>query len=172
MSLAPLSDEDKQFLRAILANPAELTAWLAYADWLDERDDPRAEFVRLEVQLTSANVTQTERYGITARLEELRPTLDRDWVAIFDRPRIENCDATFAFKCPKTWEQLAGTDDPNVRHCPTCDEEVHYCHTLDQARGHALSGHCVAVATGVDRFPGDLRRSGGGWAGSRPPRSR
>lgn len=157
MAHPPLSDEDKQFLRAILANPAELTAWLAYADWLDEHDDPRAEFVRLEVQLTSASVTQTERYGITARLEELRPTFDRDWVAIFDRPRIENCDELFAFKCPKKWEQLAGTDDPNVRHCGTCDKRVHYCHSLTEAYGHARRGQCVAVATGVDRFPGDMK---------------
>ena len=167
MPLPPLSDEDKQFLRAILANPAELTAWLAYADWLDEHQEPlRSEFLRLEVQLTAATVTQTERHRIAARLEELRPQLDPNWVAVFDRPRIENCDATFAFKCPKKWEQLRGTDDPNVRHCETCDEEIHYCHSLAQARGHALNGHCVAVATGVDRFPGDLGRRGAGAAAS------
>ena len=41
--------------------------------------------------------------------------LDPDWVAIFDRPRVENCDELFAFKCPKQWEKLQGTDDPTVR---------------------------------------------------------
>ncbi|VTT99196.1 unnamed protein product [Gemmataceae bacterium] len=47
---APLSFEDKAFVRAILNSPADLTGWLAYADWLDEHEDPRATFIRLEVK--------------------------------------------------------------------------------------------------------------------------
>ena len=86
----------------------------------------------------------------------MRPTLDPNWVAIFDRPRIENCDELFASKCSKKWEQLAGTDDPSVRHCPTCGKDVFYCHSLEDASFRALFGDCVAVATGVNRFPGDL----------------
>ena len=31
---AVMHHHDRAFLRAILNNPAELTAWLAYADWL------------------------------------------------------------------------------------------------------------------------------------------
>lgn len=158
MSHPALSDEDKVFLRAILASPAEQTAWLAYADWLDEHADPRAEFIRLEVQFTSPEATQTDRYGIIARLEELRSALDPDWVAIFDRPRVENCDELFAFKCPRKWERLAGTDDPNVRRCDSCQKEVYYCQSLTEAYDHARQGDCVAVATGVDRFPSDLER--------------
>lgn len=159
MPLIPLSDEDKQFLRAILANPAELTAWLAYADWLDEHAQPvRAEFVRLQVQFTAASVSDTERHRMAARLEALRPKLDPNWVAVFDRPRIENCDETFAFKCPKKWEQLDGTDNPNARHCASCNKTIHYCYSMSEAYGHARRGHCVAVATAVARFPGDLDR--------------
>lgn len=34
------------FARAILADPADEAPWLVFADWLDERDDPRGPFVR------------------------------------------------------------------------------------------------------------------------------
>ncbi|MDY3558063.1 TIGR02996 domain-containing protein [Gemmata sp. JC673] len=157
MPRPPLSDEDKQFLRAILAEPAELTAWLAYADWLDEHEErDRSEFLRLEVRFVARSTSQTERHRIATRLETLRPTLDPNWVAIFDRPPIENCDKVFEFPCPKKWEQLQGTDDPNVRHCGSCGEDVYYSQSLTEARTHAQMGRCVAVATGVDRFPGDL----------------
>ena len=44
-------DDDIAFQRAILANPADTTLKLVYADWLQDRGDPRAEYVRLQVQL-------------------------------------------------------------------------------------------------------------------------
>lgn len=156
MSHTAFTDDDRAFLRGIMSNPAELTAWLVYADWLDEHDDPRAEFLRLEVKRLAHDTSQTERFGIVARLEELRSALDPDWVAIFDRPRVENCDKLFAFKCPKQWEKLKGTDDPTVRHCDACQKQVYYCNTMRQAYDHAQKGDCVAIAEGVARFPGDL----------------
>jgi uncharacterized protein (TIGR02996 family) len=40
------------FLRAIRANPDDDTARLAFADWLDENDEPeRAEFIRVQIEL-------------------------------------------------------------------------------------------------------------------------
>ncbi len=38
---------EEQFLEAIREDPAEPTAWLALADWLEERGDPRGELLRL-----------------------------------------------------------------------------------------------------------------------------
>jgi uncharacterized protein (TIGR02996 family) len=141
----PLSDEDKAFIRAILNNPAELTGWLAYADWLDERDDPRAEFVRLHVQLLS-HERRREPTQVQKRLEELRQSLDPNWLAVFERAPIENCDDEFAFKCPKKWEQLKGTDNPRVRHCDTCEKQVYFCLTLGEARERTRLGLCVAIS--------------------------
>lgn len=43
-------DDDIAFQRAIMANPADTTLKLVYADWLQERNDPRAEFVRAQVE--------------------------------------------------------------------------------------------------------------------------
>ena len=45
-----MSDE-AAFLAAIAAEPADDTRRLVYADWLDERGDPRGEYLRLELQL-------------------------------------------------------------------------------------------------------------------------
>jgi uncharacterized protein (TIGR02996 family) len=39
------------FLQAILANPDDDTPRLVYADWLEERGDPRGEFIRLQCEL-------------------------------------------------------------------------------------------------------------------------
>jgi uncharacterized protein (TIGR02996 family) len=37
---------DEPFLRAILANPEDDAPWLIYADWLEERGDPRTALYR------------------------------------------------------------------------------------------------------------------------------
>ena len=149
--------EDKAFIGAILDNPAELSAWLVYADWLDENDNPaQAEFLRLMARRGQLTNTQPEWYTVEERLRELRATLKAVWVEVFDRPKIENCDAAFRFQCPKQWENLKITGDPTVRHCVACEKNVHYCHTLPEAQSHARQGHCVAVQLGVLRFPNDL----------------
>jgi uncharacterized protein (TIGR02996 family) len=150
--------EDRAFIRAILANPAELTAWLVYADWLDEHDNPiHAEFLRLMARRGQLRNTDLEYYAVEERLQELRATLDQNWVTTFDRPKIENCEAAFRFVCPKQWEKLKVTGDPAVRHCDACNKKVHYCHTLPEAQSHARQGHCVAVQLGVLRYPDDLK---------------
>ena len=43
-------DEEAGFIAALLAEPDERTVLLAYADWLDDRDDPRGEYLRLVVE--------------------------------------------------------------------------------------------------------------------------
>ncbi len=159
---APLLDEDKAFIRAILNDPAELTTWLVYADWLDEHDDPRAEFIRLQVQALSPDGSRTNPFGVLDRLEQLRPTLDQDWVAVFERSPIEHCDDEFAFKCPKKWENLKGTDNPRVRHCDTCEKKVYFCITLREARGRARHGLCVALSPAVPRHHSNLARPDSG----------
>jgi len=123
--------EDRAFIRGILSNPGELSAWLVYADWLDEHDNPfQAEFLRLMARRGQLSNTELEWYTVEARLEELRGTLDAVWVEVFDRPKIENCAPTFKFQCPKQWESLTVTGDPTVRHCGACDKDVYYCHPI------------------------------------------
>ena len=155
--------EDISFIRAILANPSELTAWLVYADWLDEHENrAQAEFLRLMARRGQLRNTDVEWYTVEERLEELRTNLKPVWVEVFDRPKVENCNAAFRFQCPKQWENLKVTGEPTVRHCDACDRPVHYCHTLPEAQHHARAGHCVAVQLGVLRYPDDLKPIGSG----------
>ena len=65
-----MSDETP-FLEAIRRNPADDLARLGYADWLDERGDPRAEYLRLTHEIRR----------VTTRLAALRPTVPSEWAA-------------------------------------------------------------------------------------------
>ena len=48
-SIPPCEDpEEQKLLHAIAARPDDDALRLIYADWLEERDDPRCEYVRLE----------------------------------------------------------------------------------------------------------------------------
>jgi uncharacterized protein (TIGR02996 family) len=42
---------EQPFLESIRESPGEASLWLILADWLEERDDPRAELVRLTLSL-------------------------------------------------------------------------------------------------------------------------
>jgi uncharacterized protein (TIGR02996 family) len=146
---APLSDDDKAFIRAILDHPDELTTWLAYADWLDDRGDPRSEFLRLTAERrTSSDEDRTA--AIDARLEELRAQLDPNWMLVFETAALANCrGAGWAFRCPLNWNQLAPTDTPDIRICHTCKSPVFFCHTIEEARQFASSGQCVALSSRI-----------------------
>jgi uncharacterized protein (TIGR02996 family) len=77
--------DDADFLRAIAEDRDDDALRLVYADWLDERADPRGEYLRLQQQVVRA----------TARMEELRRQLDPAWTdAVRLTPR--RCDVQLA----------------------------------------------------------------------------
>src|SRR5262245_25055524 len=124
---APLTTDDRGFIRAILDYPEELTNWLVYADWLDERGDPRAEFLRLMVERQQSDAADPDR---DTRLTKLRAELDPQWMLVFDTPRVSNCRfSDWRFVCPKSWDQLSPTDEPDIRICHECKSPVFFCHS-------------------------------------------
>src|SRR5690242_1443256 len=46
-----MTPDEEAFLRAICENPDDDLPRLVYADWLDERGDPRGEFIRVQIGL-------------------------------------------------------------------------------------------------------------------------
>lgn len=153
--------DDEDFIRAILAQPDDPVPRLIYADWLEERGDPRGEFLRIESELTlSAEVLTAnsclQRAGLRTRLRELRHVLDPAWLTQLDRTRIENCPLRWRFACPRQWQQLQLTGNTAVRYCGGCDKNVHYCRSVNEARAHSAAGRCVAVDSRIERSPGDL----------------
>jgi uncharacterized protein (TIGR02996 family) len=77
--------EETAFLSAISAAPDDDTARLVYADWLDERSDPRAEYLRLEVKRHRMTPRERRKDDPFYQLERLRPHATPDWLSRIDR---------------------------------------------------------------------------------------
>jgi uncharacterized protein (TIGR02996 family) len=79
-------NDDIAFQRAILANPADTTLKLVYADWLQERGDPRAEYVRLQLALGPVRVWEGPGlwWKETEPLRKLAVELDPGWIALME----------------------------------------------------------------------------------------
>lgn len=68
------------FLEALRANPADDTARLVYADWLDDRDQhEKAEYLRLVSRLAALGFGAPEAATLEAGLGELEAVLPADW---------------------------------------------------------------------------------------------
>ncbi|OWK36734.1 TIGR02996 domain-containing protein [Fimbriiglobus ruber] len=78
--------DEEAFLRAIGAAPDDHTVRLVYADWLEERADPRAELVRLQVRLREAADDDPSHAPLQAREQELRAGCPVYWLARLDPP--------------------------------------------------------------------------------------
>jgi uncharacterized protein (TIGR02996 family) len=74
---------DEPFLRAINEAPDDLARRLVYADLLDDRTDPRAEFVRLGCQLAALPAGHRDGLQIRRRMLALRGGLPAEWLALF-----------------------------------------------------------------------------------------
>jgi uncharacterized protein (TIGR02996 family) len=90
--------EEAPFLRAIREQPDDDAPRLIYADWLEERGDPRGEYLRLWCR-----VLQDLR-----RLRELRPGVAPDWLRQVHRNWFFDLDcgrwvAVDAFDCMRTY---------------------------------------------------------------------
>jgi uncharacterized protein (TIGR02996 family) len=77
-----MTDEDP-FIRAILDSPGDETPRLVYADWLEERGDPRGAYLRAEQEAV--------RTGDTSKMLELAVGLDPVWVARVTLPPLGVC---------------------------------------------------------------------------------
>jgi uncharacterized protein (TIGR02996 family) len=175
---------EADFILAILTRPDDESVRLVYADWLEERGDSRAEFLRQESELTrvrreverlhreltlqdlsddnewtaSDRVFALREAEIARqhRLSELQPPISAQWLNWVDRSRIEGCGIRFDFQCPVQWDQLTLTDDVRVRQCPQCDRAVHFCDSIQEAQEKGAQGHCLAVASSISRTDGDV----------------
>ncbi len=81
-----------EFLTALRENPNDNVSRLVYADWLQEHDDPRAEFLRLEVRLAGGDLPDDARAGMTNRLAELGRHAERGWLLAVNRVPFVRCD--------------------------------------------------------------------------------
>lgn len=71
---------ERALLRSILEQPDEDAARLMYADWLEERGDARGEFIRVQCELSRADVAEARRVELEVREWQLQAAHERDWV--------------------------------------------------------------------------------------------
>lgn len=85
---------DDEFINSIISDPDDETRRLVYADWLEERGDARAEFLRLQLR---RNKEGRERLHRSSRFQELREQLDADWVGVMTTLALPPEPFTFDF---------------------------------------------------------------------------
>ncbi|HEY2147185.1 MAG TPA: TIGR02996 domain-containing protein, partial [Pirellulales bacterium] len=69
------------FLQAILADPEDDAPRLIYADWLEERGDPRGEFIRLQCALERLSATDPARPDLEDEAGDLLYQHEQEWTA-------------------------------------------------------------------------------------------
>src|SRR5262249_10513083 len=125
--------EEDALLSAVLASPRDDAPRLVFADWLEERGDPRGEVLRILLPLQAltekeapsekkARLASVRELGaLRQRFRELRPLIPLDWALRLTRGWISQCNMVgFGVKCPRHWELMPETDDPEVRRCGHC----------------------------------------------------
>src|SRR5262249_14462810 len=82
------------FLRAVVADPADDATRLIYADWLEEQGDPRAQYLRLEMELAGVPPEGDEAGELREALLGLRKRIAPRWLAVLDQPRVLRAQPT------------------------------------------------------------------------------
>src|SRR5690348_8636136 len=67
------------FLRDILDDPEDDTVRLIYADWLDEQDDQRGEFIHTQIRLTEP-LPPLQEQALRQREQEMLKDHAADWL--------------------------------------------------------------------------------------------
>ena len=91
--------EDEAFIRAVVDNPGDDTPRLVYADWLDERNDPRGAYLRAELEWAKP-WREGIRPDYSFRLWEESVPLNQLWVARVSRPPHGVCCEHFVMEEP------------------------------------------------------------------------
>jgi uncharacterized protein (TIGR02996 family) len=91
------------FLRAIEAEPGDRTRRLVFADWLDERADPRGELIRIEEEMRTLPVFSDRFWELKPRRNELRAAAGPEWCGRM-RHGTE-CEPVFRHGIPDGWRE-------------------------------------------------------------------
>jgi uncharacterized protein (TIGR02996 family) len=87
-----MTEAEEPFFRALTGDAGDTLRRLIFADWLDERDDPRGEWVRLGCELDGLAENDDRRPALEAREQQLweqhRDTVD-EWDRRFALARIK-----------------------------------------------------------------------------------
>lgn len=150
--------EEAAFVAAILASPRDDMPRLVFADWLDERGDPRGELLRISTELEGleslapptdmpGRLARVRRIGrLTQRWRELIRPEYRAWLAGLHRGSLR-CGGVPDGECPGRWDLLPPEEGrPFARYCRTCSRWVGLCWSRQEAEQILGSNRVVALA--------------------------
>ncbi|MBC8290933.1 MAG: WGR domain-containing protein [Planctomycetes bacterium] len=72
--------EQEPFLAEIRDNPDDLGTYAVFADWLEEKGDPRGEFMNIQLQLEDESLKAADRKKRQTREAELLKEHEREWL--------------------------------------------------------------------------------------------
>ena len=90
-------NSDDGFLQVLATDPTDDVTRLIYADWLNERNDPRGQYLRLELELWQRVESGGVFPGLEERLAALRLSIDPEWLnqaGIKCNVRLHSCQPT------------------------------------------------------------------------------
>ena len=143
--------DEASLLELIAAAPRDIDHRRVYADWLEDRHDPRAAVLRAQIRVLDATEgsSSVRRAAILAACAEVDPS----WLAQIDLAPIENCPRSPKADCPGRWETLPREPLATLtRRCPVCAASVRY-HTAPPRT--LASGAPIAVLSAAERHPGE-----------------
>jgi uncharacterized protein (TIGR02996 family) len=77
--------DELPFVREILAQPLDDAPRLVFADWLEERGDPRGEFIRVQCQLAKLRIRDPQYPPLEARSRALLNKYRLQWIAPYPK---------------------------------------------------------------------------------------
>jgi uncharacterized protein (TIGR02996 family) len=102
---------EEAFLQDIIEHPDDESLRLIYADWLDERSDPRGQFIRVQCELARLPTADPRRAALEARERELLAAHSEDWVRQLDLVMTwESALALFKWRLVETIAWCQGRD--------------------------------------------------------------
>jgi len=154
-------NEDRALLANFLAEPESPAACLAYAAWLEERHDPRGEYLRL---LNSPEESKDVGAGggRFRRLLEVRRKIDPAWADQVDRTRIATGGLYQSDLIDGQWHYLRLYPDGSVLSLCSTDTPAEAWKRFPHARDDRTFGRGVYKLVG-----GELRL----WVIQEPPAS-
>lgn len=140
--------ESDAFLRAIAANAEDDAPRLIFSDWLEENGNPeRAEFIRVQCELASVNLSEERRQKLRVRERALLDAHRREWCQAAGMALEDvsfECGLIARMRLPK-WEDGRGIDPANAPWIATVKE-------LDLS-GLQLGDSGLAAFAKTARFP-------------------
>jgi uncharacterized protein (TIGR02996 family) len=149
-------NEDAAFIRALREQPDDETTRLVYADWLNDRSDPRGEYLRAEAAWVALQPPAEQYRPLYRRVSQLAAALDPEWFVAVSRMRhLARCEW---FRVSHVWESLSRARDYFATEWHIARQDIES--TLHEVVGRDATDRRFCVPADYLAF---MLSVGGGW---------